>query len=105
MIQRRGALSFKAKAIQQITVDPQFHCLYVQISSEKIVKTIEHNPFEGLPAAHIDLDKEGNIVGVEIVGFKKANINKQLFIELAKVYNRPELRKIPTELKHDLAIV
>ena len=96
----RGHIKVDRK-IQQITIDPQYGCLYVQFSSEKIAKTVEHSP-----SVNIDLDKEGGIVGIEFVGVKKAGGNfKQLFVELAKVYNRPELKKIPSELKHDLAIV
>ena len=100
MTQHRGQIKIEKK-IQQITIDPQYGCLYMQFSSEKIAKTVEHSP-----AVNIDLDKEGGIVGIEFVGVKKAGGNfKQVFVELAKVYNRPELKKIPTELKHDLAIV
>ena len=100
MTQHRGQIKIDKK-IQQITIDPQYGCLYVQFSGEQIVKTVEHSP-----AVNIDLDKKGDIVGIEFVGVKKAGGNfKQVFVELAKVYNRPELKKIPAELKHDLAIV
>ena len=100
MAHHRGQIKVDRK-IQQITIDPQYGCLYVQFSSEKIAKTVEHSP-----SVNIDLDKEGIIVGIEFVGVKKAGGNfKQVFVELAKVYNRPELRKVPAELKQDLAIV
>ncbi len=100
MAHHRGQIKVDKK-IQQITIDPQYGCLYVQFSNEKIAKTVEHSP-----SVNIDLDKAGGIVGIEFVGVKKAGGNlKQVFVELAKVYNRPELKKVPTELKHDLAIV
>ncbi len=100
MSQHRGHIKTDKK-IQQITIDPQFGCLYLQFSGEKVVKTIEHSP-----AVNIDLDKSGGLVGIEFVGVKRAGGDfKQIFIELAKVYNRPELREIPSELKQVLSIV
>ena len=101
MVQQRGQIQVKGQALQQITIDPQFGCLYLQFSDEKIAKTVEHSP-----SINIDLDKRGGLVGIEFVGVKKAGGNfKQVFVELAKIYNRPELKKIPMELKRDLAIV
>ncbi len=100
MAQHRGQIKTDKK-IQQITIDPQYGCLYLQFSSEKIAKTVEHSP-----SVNIDLDKDGGLVGIEFVGVKMAGGNfKQIFIELAKVYNRPELKNIPTELKQDLSMV
>ena len=104
MTQHRGRIEVKNKALQQITIDPQFGCLYLQFSNEKVAKTVEHSP-----SVNIDLDKNGGLVGIEFVGVKKAGGNfKQVFVELAKIYNRPELKNIPAELKQvkqDLAIV
>ena len=101
MTQHRVRINIKGMAIQQITIDPQFGCLYLQFNNEKIAKTVEHSP-----SVNIDLDKNGGFVGIEFVGVRKAGGSfKQVFIELAKIYNRPELRNIPTELKQDLAVV
>ena len=101
MTQHRGQINIKGMALQQITFDPQFGCLYLQFSNEKVAKTIQHSP-----SVNIDLDKNGGVIGIEFVGVKQAGGNfKQVFVELAKIYNRPELRNIPTELKHDLAFV
>lgn len=100
MYQHRGHIKTDKK-IKQITIDPQYGCLYVQFSSEKVAKTVEHSPF-----VNIDLDKSGGLVGIEFVGVKRAGGNfKQVFIELAKIYNRPELKEIPSELKQDLSLV
>ena len=101
MKQHRGRINIGGKKLQQITIDPQFGCFYLQFSNEKVTKTIEH-----APSIHIDLDRAGELVGIEFVGVKKASGNfKKIFLELAKTYNRPELKKIPAELKEDLAIV
>ncbi len=100
MTQHRGQIKTDKK-IQQITIDPQYGCLYVQFSGEKVAKTVEHSP-----SVNIDLDKSGGLIGIEFVGVKRAGGDfKQVFIELAKIYNRPELKEIPTELKQDLSIV
>ena len=101
MTQHRGRINIKGMTLQQITIDPQFGCLCLQFSNEKVAKTVEHSP-----SVNIDLDKNGGFVGIEFIGVKKTGGNfKQVFVELAKVYNRPELKKIPTELKQDLAVV
>lgn len=98
---RRGMISVKDKALQQISIDPQFGCLYLQFSGEKVAKTIEHTDF-----INIDLDKKGGLVGIEFVGVKKIKTGlRKIFVELAKIYNRPELKHIPSELKQDLAVV
>ena len=97
----QGVIRVKDRALQQINIDPQFGCLYLQFSSEKIAKTVEHTDF-----INIDLDAKGKLVGIEFVGVKSIKPGlKHIFIELAQIYNRPELKRIPSELKRDLAIV
>ena len=97
----RGVIKIKNRSLQQINIDPQFGCLYLQFSNEKIAKTVEHTDF-----INIDLDKVGQLVGIEFVGVKKIKRGlKHIFIDLAKIYNRPELKGIPAELKRDLAVV
>jgi uncharacterized protein YuzE len=98
---RKGIIRVKGHMLQQISIDPQYQCLYLQFSGEKISKTVEHTDF-----INIDLDKNGQLVGIEFVGVKKIRHGlKHIFLELAKVYNRPELKRIPFELKRDLAVV
>jgi len=97
----RGVIRVRDKALQQINIDPQFGCLYLQFSSERITKTVEHTDF-----INIDLDAKGQLVGIEFVGVKSIKPGlKHIFIELARIYNRPELKRIPSELKRGLAIV
>ena len=97
----RGIIRVKDKVLQQISIDPQFGCLYLQFSSEKVVRTVEHTDF-----INIDLDTKGKLVGIEFVGVKRIKPGlKHIFIELAQIYNRPELKRIPSELKRDLAFV
>jgi uncharacterized protein YuzE len=97
----KGIIKVKDQVVQQISIDPVGGCLYLQFSSENVSKTIEHTDF-----INLDLDKNGKLVGIEFVGVKKVKRGfKQLFIELAKIYKRPELRNIPSELKKDLALI
>ena len=87
--------------LQQISIDPVGGCLYLQFSNEKVAKTVEHTDF-----INLDLDKHGKLIGIEFIGVKKVKHGlKQIFVELAKIYKRPELRNIPTELRRDLALI
>ena len=80
MTQHRGHIKTDKK-IQQISIDPQYGCLYLQFSGEKVAKTVEHSP-----SVNIDLDKNGGLVGIEFVGVKKAGGNfKQVFVRVIKV--------------------
>jgi len=97
----RGQIKVEGKSIKEIRFDARFGCLYLLFSYNKIVKTHEHSD-----SVNIDFDGSGEVVGIEFVGVRKAGGNfKQVFVELAKTYNRPELKKVPSELKEDLAFV
>jgi uncharacterized protein YuzE len=98
---RKGMINIKGQVLQQINIDPLGGCLYLQFSNEKVARTQEHTDF-----INLDLDKKGELVGIEFVGVKKFKAGlKQCFIELAKKYKRPELRQVPIELKKDLALL
>ena len=97
----KGHINVKGKAIKEIRFDVDYGCLYLLFSHNKVVKTKEHSP-----SVNIDLDASGELVGIEFIGVKKAAGDfKRVFVELAKTYNKPELEKIPTELKEELAFV
>ena len=95
MHHHKGIINVKDKLLQQISFDPQFGCLYLQFSGNKITKSREYTDF-----ITIDFDKSGHLVGIEFVGVKRVlpRMNR-IFIELAQVYNRPELRRVPEEIK------
>lgn len=100
-IPRTGFIKVKGHVLQQISIDPQGGCLYLQFSGEKVAKTQEHTDF-----INIDLNKKGDLVGIEFVGVKKVKHGlRHIFVELAKKYKMPELRNIPAELKRDLAVI
>ena len=97
----KGMIKVEGHVLQQISIDPQGGCLYLQFSNEKVSKTLEHTDY-----INIDLDKKGSLVGIEFVGVKKIKHGlKHIFIELAKKYKMPELRGVATELRRDLAVI
>ena len=97
----KGVIMVKNQKLQQISIDPQHGCLYLQFSDEPISKTLEHTDF-----INIDVDKKGVLVGIEFVGVKKIKHGlRHCFVELAKAFNRPEFKRIPAELKRDLALI
>lgn len=94
-------LPVKGKTIKEIRLDVDFGCLYLLFSYNKVSKTVEHSP-----SINIDFDNKNELVGLEFIGVKKAGGNfRRIFVELAKTYNKPELAKVPSELKKDLAFV
>ena len=98
---RKGVIKVRNQVVQQISIDPVGGCLYLQFSNEKVARTLEHTDF-----INLDLDKSGKLVGIEFVGVKRVKRGlKNVFIELAKIYKRPELRNILAELKRDLAVI
>src|SRR3989338_8605147 len=98
---RKGVIQVKDQVVQQISIDPVGGCLYLQFSNDKVAKTVEHTDF-----INLDLNSSGKLIGIEFVGVKKVKHGlKHIFIELAKIYKRPELRNIPAELKRDLALI
>ncbi len=85
--------------IHYVEYDPRFECLYIQLSPDKVSTTIEHSDH-----INIDLDKKGGIVGIEFVGVKHgAKHFNAVFSDLGKIYNRPELKEVPKQLKQNLS--
>ncbi len=101
MPNHKGQFNIKGKTIKEIRLDVDFGCLYLLFSYNKVSKTVEHSP-----SINLDFDQHKGLVGIEFVGVKRAAGNfKRIFVELAKTYNKPELIKVPSELKKDLAFV
>ena len=101
MASHKGQINIKGKSIKEIRFDADFGCLYLLFSYNKVNKTVEHSS-----SINIDFDENKELVGIEFVGVKKAAGNfKRVFVELAKTYNKPELAKVPSELKEDFAFI
>jgi len=97
----KGQIHIKDSTLKQIIVDPMNDCLYLQFNYEKVSKTLEHSDY-----VFMDFDASGDIVGVELIGVKNAHGDlKNIFYELSKDYNRPDLKKVPSELKRDLRAI
>ena len=87
------------RMIKYISFDPMYGCLYLKFSDEPVARTHEHSDY-----VNIDFHKNDEIGGIECLFVKRAFGNmKNIFVELAKTYNRPQLKKVPSELKEDLA--
>ena len=101
MQKHRGQINIQGHSIKEIRLDVNSGCFYLLFSHNKIAKTVEHSH-----SVNVDFDDKGQLVGIEFVGVKKAQGNfRQIFVELAKAYDKPELQRIPAELKKDLAFV
>lgn len=101
MKNHKGMIKVDGKIIKYILLDPTYGCLYLKFSDEPVARTHEHSDY-----VNIDFDQKGEIRGVEFIFVKRAFGNmKNVFVELAKTYNRPQLEKVPSELKEDLAFV
>ena len=98
MQQRRNAIKFEAKTIKSISIDTQYGCMYIRFSNEKVAHTIEHSEI-----VNIDMAKDGEVIGIEFVSLKRPA--RTIFLELAKIYNRPELKKVPSALRHQLQAI
>ena len=99
MKNHKGMIKVDGKIIKYISFDPTYGCLYLKFSDERIARTHEHSDY-----VNIDFDQKGEIRGIEFIFVKRAFVDmKNVFVELAKTYNRPQLKKIPSELKEDLA--
>lgn len=99
MKNHKGIIKVEGKMIKYISFDPTYGCLYLKFSDEPVVRTHDHSDY-----INIDFDQKGEIRGIEFIFVKRAfGDMKNVFIELAKTYNRPQLKKVPSELKEDLA--
>jgi len=69
-----------------ISFDPEAMSLYIQIKDAKVKRTIE-----AAPETFIDLDSDGDLVGVEMLRPGHLTILKKIALD----YNTPNLRNIP----------
>lgn len=99
MKNHKGMIKVDGKIIKYISFDPTYGCLYLKFSDELVARTHEHSD-----DVNIDFDQKGEIRGIEFIFVKRAfGDMKNIFVELAKTYNRPQLEQVPFELKEDLA--
>lgn len=101
MKNHKQIIKVDGKIIKYISFEPTYGCLYLKFSDEPVARTHEHSDY-----VNIDFDNKGEIRGIEVIFVKRAfGDMKNVFIELAKTYNRPQLEKVLSELKKDLAFV
>ncbi|MGB0290782.1 MAG: DUF2283 domain-containing protein, partial [Opitutales bacterium] len=66
-------IQFKAKN-SRAKITSEEDCSYVQFSGDPIERTIEIT--KGYPALNLDIDKDGLIVGLELLGQKEFTLKK-----------------------------
>ncbi len=71
-----------------ISFDPEAMSLYIQIKDAKVKRTIEV-----APETFIDLDADGDLIGVEMLRPGHLTILKKIAVK----YNSPNLKNIPLE--------
>ncbi len=66
-------IQFKTKN-NRAKITSEDDCSYVQFSDDPIARTVEIS--KGYPALNLDIDKEGRIVGLELLGRKEFTLKK-----------------------------
>ena len=67
-------ITIKAKHPPVVELDGLAHAVYVRFSKKPVAKTIER--ISGYPMILLDLDKDGDVVGLEGVGFDGLTISE-----------------------------
>ena len=71
-----------------ISFDPEAMSLYIQVKNAKVKRTVEI-----APETFIDIDADGDLIGVEMLRPGRLTILKKI----AAQYNSPNLKNIPLE--------
>jgi uncharacterized protein YuzE len=66
-------LLVQTKSPPTVEIDTEAAAAYVRFKRTKVAKTLRHS--SKWPIITIDLDSQGEVVGVEFVGVKKFNLN------------------------------
>jgi uncharacterized protein YuzE len=69
---------FQTNKVKAISADTEARALYITLSSEPVAKTVSKSAY-----MNIDYDKNGKIIGVELIGIKTAKIK----LAVSKAYN------------------
>ena len=81
--------------ILEITYDPQAKASYIALSDEPVAKTVEYADF-----INLDLDKQGHLIGVELLWIRPRKVTLQIHQKLdrlAQEYHVPDLRRLHPE--------
>ena len=84
-----------------ITFDTVAKAMYVKLAKGKVAKTVEF-----APETFVDLDKNGKLMGVEMLNPGKLALKKKvrphILPRLANKFHVPELKSIPKEVNQYL---
>lgn len=70
-----------------ISFDTEAKAVYIELKDSKVAKTREF-----APEVFLDFDEADNLLGIELLNPGKLELRK-----IAKKFNIPQLRKIPTK--------
>lgn len=73
---RKGVIHVDSKAVPTVELDSSAHAAYVRFSNNKVARTVEITSYDCIVT--VDLDSEGNTVGVELVGVTEFGIEPLL---------------------------
>ena len=69
----KHVLMVESRTPPTVEIDTEAAAVYVRFKKAKVAKTLRHR--SKWPLVTIDLDGDGNVIGVEFVGVKKFNVN------------------------------
>ena len=75
-----------SKSPPTVEIDTEASAAYVRFKRAKVAKTVRHT--SKWPIITIDLDSQGEVIGVEFVGVKKFNLNYLLRLTPVKTSSR-----------------
>ena len=75
-----------------ITIDSETKAVYIKFSQNKIAKTLQYDS-TGSEIVTLDIDRNGNVVGVELIGVKKFSIAATTKLLSDKIKGVPDLRE------------
>lgn len=78
--------------ILELSYDPIAKAMYIMLKDIKVAKTIR--PTQDLS---LDLDADGNLVGIEVISVKKPKLVTRQIKNVAEEYHMPELKKVHLE--------
>ena len=91
----------RSTSVPSVEIDFEARAVYVRFSKRKVVKTAPRHTASGMIVA-VDLDSQGEVVGIEGVGFSEFNLSK--IVESAKVdasavdLSRATIRQAPQKV-------
>ena len=78
--------------ILELSYDPIAKAMYIMLKDTKVARTVRPDQNFSL-----DLDSNGDLVGIEVIRIKQAKIVARQIKSIAEQYHIPELKKVHVE--------